>query len=223
MNDHAFLPMRLHPVVWFLACWMPHAVGQSGVGQVVPLRLVEGQTDCGGYGRRVEILADVTGFTGAGGEPVGLNGFLAIVNMQDPQTLAFIEPGSAPVAWSIRVTQPAWVSSSVSVAGWSTDTDAANGEYLLATLVLTGNQGWAQQDLAVGCQVASRMVSPGNGPELLATDPGPSLATWIPLTFDIAILDAVAEWLRDSIRFDFSAPSGPIDIRDLVRLLNCTP
>jgi hypothetical protein len=197
-------------------------MAQANVSGTVPLTLIDGGTDCGGLGRLVEIHANPSGLTGDGGAAAGLNGFLLVLQASRNGVLTSVLPGSSPVDWSIRVTSPP-LTNQIRVAGWSTNMLAPSQPTHLATLVLTGSLGAVTLTALPASELASRLVAPGNGPELLNVSlPGPLNVT-VPANYNLNMLTGIASWRQTAANYDLSAPSGPIDVLDLVKLVICTP
>ena len=188
----------------------------------VPVSLIDAGTDCNGLGRLVEIHADPSGLSGDGGAAAGINGYVIKIDASRSGVLTSILPGSAPIQWKTVVTAPPRTNS-VHVAGWSTDMNAPNQPYHLATLVLTGTQGNVTLSLNAATQVSSRLVAPGNGPALMSTMLGPPLLVNVPLNYNLNLLTGVASWRQSAPNYDLAAPAGNLDIRDLVKLVICTP
>jgi hypothetical protein len=197
-------------------------LAQSNVSGPVPLTLVDGGTDCGGLGRLVEIHANPSGLTGDGGAAAGLNGFLLVLEASRSGVLTSVLPGSSPIGWNVRVTEPP-LTNQIRVAGWSTDMAAPNQSYHLATLVLTGTLGAVTLTALSSTELASRLVAPGNGPSLLSVSLPSPLNVTVPANYNLNLLTGISSWLQTAASYDLAAPSGPIDIRDLVKLVICTP
>jgi len=197
-------------------------LAQSNVSGTVPLSLVDGGTDCGGLGRLVEIHANPSGLTGDGGAPAGLNGFLLVLEASRSGVLTSMLPGTSPVAWNLRVSSPP-LTTEIRVAGWSTDMLAPSQPTHLATLVLTGTMGAVTLTALPASELASRLVAPGNGPELLSVSLPAPLNVTVPATYNLSLLTGISSWRQTAANYDLAAPSGAIDVLDLVKLVWCTP
>jgi hypothetical protein len=197
-------------------------LAQSNVSGPVPLTLVDGGTDCGGLGRLVEIHANPSGLTGDGGAAAGLNGFLLVLEASRSGVLTSILPGSSPIGWNVQVTTPP-LTTQIRVAGWSTNMAAPNQSYHLATLVLTGTLGAVTLTALSSTELASRLVAPGNGPELLSVSLPAPLNVTVPANYNLNLLTGISSWRQTAGNYDLAAPSGPIDVLDLVKLVWCTP
>jgi len=208
--------------IWVLMLAAAPLLAQSNVAGNLPLTLVDGGADCGGLGWLVEVHADPTGLSGDGGAAAGINGFVLVLQASRNGVLTAVLPGSTPIGWQTRVTAPP-LSNLVRVAGWSTDINAPNSSYHLVTLVLTGTQGPVTISLQPGTEVASRLVGPGNGPALMALNLPSPLSVSVPFNFDLVFLMGIAEWLQVAPDYDLTFPSGNVDVRDLIKLVTCTP
>lgn len=207
---------------WLWMLFSLPLMAQSNIGGTLPVTLVDGGTDCAGRGRLVDIHADPTGLSGNGGALAGINGFVLVVKASRPGLLTSVLPGSTPSRWHMRTTARP-LTDQIRIVGWSTDTNAPNLSYHLATLVLTGTQGPVTISLETGTEVASRLVAPGNGPALMSlTLPAP-LNVNVPVSFNLNLLTGVAAWLAIEPDYDLAAPSGALDILDLVKLVTCSP
>ncbi len=196
---------------------------QSNVVGSVPLTLIDGGTDCNGLGRLVEIHADPTGFSGDGGALVGLNGFVLVINADQANLFTSFLPGRNPISWQTVITDHSLVTNSLVVAGWSTDINAPNQSYHLGTLVLTGNQGSVLIGLGNQTQLASRLVTIGNGPDNLNVMLPSDLNVTVPATYNLNLLVGISSWLQMAAEYDLALPGGEIDLLDLAKLINCTP
>ncbi|MCB1050736.1 MAG: hypothetical protein KDC71_09050 [Acidobacteria bacterium] len=196
---------------------------QSNVSGPLPLTLVDGGTDCNGLGRIVLVQADTSGLTGDMGAPVGLNAFRLVLTANRSGVLTSLMPGTQPITWSSVQTEASLVTTQIVITGWNSDINAPNGLYTLASLLLTGDQGPVSISLEATSEVASRLVQPGNGPELLQLQLPGSLQTNIPVTYSLTLQEGFAAWLTVMPTYDLAAPSGKIDILDLSKLVYCTP
>ena len=197
-------------------------LAQSNVDGNLPLTLVDGGTDCGGLGRLVQVHADPTGLSGDGGAAAGINGYVLVLKASRTGVLTSVLPGSTPIGWQIRVTAPP-LSDLVRIVGWSAEVNAPNLSYHLVTLVLTGTQGAVTISLQPGTEVASRLVAVGNGPALMSLDLPIPLAVNVPADYNLGLFTGISVWLQFVPDYDLAAPSGDVDVRDLVKLVACTP
>lgn len=196
---------------------------QSNVTGSVPLTLVDGGTDCNGLGRLVEIHADPSGLSGDGGAMAGINAFVLAIAADQPGVLTAAWSESSPIPFDSVVTDSMFVTTGISIAGWSTDPNAPNQSYHLATLLLTGNQGNVSVSLSAQSTLASRFVSVGNGPDTMSYSLPSALVVNIPMTYNLNVLTGISSWQMVAAQYDLAAPAGPVDVNDLVKLITCSP
>ncbi|MCB1049656.1 MAG: hypothetical protein H6510_02155 [Acidobacteria bacterium] len=208
--------------IW-MACWPVWFWAQSGVVGSINLTLQDAGTDCLGRARVVEVRAQVTGLTGMGNSPVGLNGYVLVVQLNRPDVFASSYPDRTAVNWNQVAQIDAGNPLVVRLVGWNTDINAPNQLYVLGRMLLSGTPGPVNVQLLNGTELASRLVSAGNGPQNLTLSLPPSLTVSVPSHSALILGEAVASWLMVVATYDLVPPNGPIQVLDLVKLVNCVP
>ncbi|MCB1051585.1 MAG: hypothetical protein H6510_08885 [Acidobacteria bacterium] len=194
---------------------------QSNVAGSVPITLVDGGLGCGGSARIIEVHANVTGLSGDSGAMAGLNAFQLTVSYSVSGVYTHTVPGSNPQTWTIVTSAAANNASQVVVVGWNTNTLAPNASYHLCDIYLSGPNGNVTVNLTGG-ELASRLVTPGNGPAALNVTLPPSLTVFVP-AYTLDLPDAIASWRLVNPTYNLIGPPGPNDILDLVKAFICAP
>lgn len=211
----------------FIMCMVAASVGlaQSSVQGTATITVLDGGTDCNGLARRVEIHADLTGLIGDGNELAGLNGYVLAVSFDPDGSFTSATPGNQPaqVHWSLITTHETVIFDEVTLVGWWPEPSAPNGSYHLATLLFAGDPGPVTVAVEGTSSLASRLVSPTNRPDVIAYQLPNALVVTIPGSFNLDLLTGVASWLQSNALYDLTAPAGDIDIRDLCKLVSCSP
>lgn len=210
-------------IMWTVAASV--GLAQSSVQGTATITVIDGGTDCNGLARRVEIHADLTGLIGDGSEPAGLNGYVLAISFDPDGSFASATPGDQPaeVDWTLITTHESAIFDEVILVGWWPEPTAPNGSYHLATLLFSGDPGPVTVSVASTTSLASRLVSAGNRPDVIDYELPDALVVTIPASFNLDLLTAVASWLQTNAIYDLAAPAGDIDIRDLCKLIACSP
>jgi len=197
---------------------------QTGISGSAPVTLDPAGLDCAGTCPAVDVFVDVTGLTGTGGD-AGLNAFVLSFDLDRSETFTFSQTGHAPeMGWFFTHTDPGTValSNTVTIVGATGDDTAPNDLYHVATLVFCGTPGDVTLTFDPNTSSLGSRVIAGDGPGPISISaPAPfvlSIADEITLDF----IEGCASWLQIFADYDLVAPTGPIDILDLVKLAACS-
>ncbi len=198
-------------------------LAQSGITGDAQLYLVDGGLDCNGRAALLEVHIDITGLFGTGGELAGLNSFVLSFLFDRPEVLASVAPGTVPsLGWSLRTSDV--VTNQVNLVGWVADQEAPNQNYLVATMLFSGSVGSVNVAFnRLQSSMGSRVTQDGDGPgPILIDGNGASFNLLIPIDFDLDLDQGVSLWLKENTQYALvNTPTGPIDMLDLVKLVNC--
>lgn len=219
LNQRAWQRMRLMLVVM---CGL-HSLAQSGISGSAPVQVMPRNPECAGTCPAVDIFVDVNGLSGVGGD-AGLNAFVLAFDLSRTDVFAYAVPGQSPISgWTFVHTDPALVdvTNTVIVTGAVGDDQAPNQSYHVATLVFCGDPGSISMSFNAGLSsLGSRVVNDdGPGPISIAA-PSPTTIQ-VTTSFPLNISTGVASWLLYAPTYDLVAPSGPVDVLDLSRLVQC--
>lgn len=211
-----------------------HVWGQSGISGLADVYLTPGDSLCGGAAQVVQIRANVTGLTGTGGEPAGLNAASIEIQVTGAARswLAGALGGEASPeeSFQVRITSPDQVAISglLRWVSW-THGDTPNRDYVLGELVFSGasSSGSGELTLTGNGDLASKWwddgSTDGDGPAELSFVTGAPLTISVPTWPGWTLDQACALWTLADVDYDFSVPADGVDILDLVELVTCRP
>lgn len=209
---------------WFMASAM--GLAQTGIHDAVSLTLEDGGLECGGHARILHVWLDLGGVTGTNGEPAGLNAFCTALDMDDDLYLG-VMPGASCLDWSLFSTERllANAAQKAIAVGVKADPDAPDALYHLATFYFGGQETtctvWLD-DLSTS--FGSRVVlATGDGPGGMPFSWNGPIPLSLPTPFPFSLNDGFASWRQDNAAFDLAAPTGLVDVRDLVKCMVCIP
>lgn len=215
--------MRLGWTLVFAVLGLSFGRAQTQIEDSVPILLVDSGTDCSSMAVRVEVHVDLTGVTG-NGHLAGLNGFVIEIELSRSRVLAFIEVGhTPPMAWRFAASDrdTVNVTNRLKLLGVCPDPQAPNGDYHLATLVLSGIAGEVMLEVqAPASSLASRRVA-GDGPGRIPIAESAPLTVEIPENFHVDAFALWACWRLTCPTLDLVAPVDRIDVRDCIRWRSC--
>lgn len=196
---------------------------QSNVTGQAILTLAEGPPACGGTCVTVDVLVDVTGLTGTGGD-AGLNAFVLAFDVDRADLFASASRGGDLTgAWTFANTGRDLVAGSgrLVLVGAVADAAAPNAEYLVSSLILCGTPGDVTLTFVPGeSSLGSRRVA-GDGPGPIdIANPAPFTLPILD-TFPLDFGTGLQNWMNLLPEYDLVDPVGPIDMLDLVQLVNC--
>ena len=209
--------------VFFLVIGSTWIMSQTEIGGSATLSLQDGGLDCQGLTRRVEVLADVSGLSGTGGE-VGINGFVLSLNLNRTDVYGSSLRGRSPdLPWRLVATERNLVDQTLTLklVGWVADPNAPNQVYQLATLFLSGTSGAVSLEVQPTNTSLGSRIANGEGPDTIPVMVPGVLTVMIPEDFNLDPLMAFSAWLSVAPEFDLIPSSGFIDILDLVKLILC--
>lgn len=199
---------------------------QTGIFDTADIIVVEGGLDCNGSAREVQIFVDMTGMTGKDGEPVGLNAVALSLSMSDPVFLAACR-GADTSDWACFSTEKTlanFMGKAVLVGSFA-DPFAPATDYHVATFLYGGIEGELSVEVShLESSFGSRIVPiTGDGPGFIPYGSSGPVVIHLPPPFTFDLLTSVFFWGRDFPDYDLVAPSGPLDVLDLVKTVACSP
>lgn len=199
-------------------------LAQTGISGSAPVTLDPAGTQCGGVCPAVDVFVNVSGLSGTGGD-AGLNAFVLSFDLDRPDTFTFAHAGVVPdMSWAFVHTETDIVQliETVTIVGASGDADAPNDLYHVGTLIFCGTPGNVTLTFdETTSSLGSRVVA-GDGPgPITISAPAPFVLS-IADAFTLDFATGCASWLSTFPTYDLAAPSGPIDVLDLIVLAQCS-
>jgi len=210
----------MKPIFMFALSSLTLVWSQSNIGGSAPVTFVDGGTACNGSARIVDLYADVTGLSGDGGA-AGINAFIMALDFSLGYVSELLFPGEGPVPFTIVATDPVLAFGAPTVVGYAADTDAPNTQYHLVRLWVKGPPGGFTVSLDGLASGLGSRVAAGFGPDNIAVTAPPTANFQIDAFFNLPYYDGLASWLLLNPDYDLVAPTGEVEVRDLVMLVNC--
>lgn len=200
--------------------------GQTGISGNAGITLEDGGLDCQGHARVVLVWLDLTGITGTNGEPAGLNAFCAALGMDTGHFLGAM-PGADAQDWQMVSTDPVLANGAgrAVAVGVKADPFAPDSTYHLATFYYGGQETTCLVSFDdLNSSFGSRVVlSTGDGPGLIPVSWNGPLPLSLPEPFPFLLEEGFASWRHTDPAFDLAAPTGPVNVLDLVKAVVCIP
>lgn len=210
-------------MVLLLAMASTMVFGQTGISGQAPVSLNTAGTDCGGECVAVEVAVDVSGLMG-NGEPVGLNAFVLVFDLNRSDVFASAIRGDSPsMNWSFFQTDRDNVNltNRLTLVGAVADELAPNQNYQVASITLCGTPGdvdftFVETESSLG----SRLVN-GDGPGQISILAPSVFTTSLTVNLSLTWGVGIESWLAINPDYDLVSPTGSITIQDLVKLVSC--
>lgn len=200
------------------------ALPQSGVTGSATVFTQTGPLDCGSHCATVQVSVDVSALTGTDGVLAGINAFVLSFDLDRSGVFAYAQAGASPeMDWFFQHTKAELVdlANRLIMVGAIGDETAPNQLYQLATFTLCGDAGNVVITFDPSqSSLGSRVVN-GDGPGPINIAVPPPITVVIPVNFPLILGVGISLFLEDSPEYDLVAPFGPVNILDLVKLINC--
>ena len=194
---------------------------QTNIAGEAPVTLEVRAVGCDTTTRTLDVFIDVDGLMGLGGD-AGINGFVLAFDLDSGETFQSALAGEDPMLdWTFVVTEPAVVTATdtLVLVGVVADNAAPNRRYHVASVVFSGPTTEVTISFNAAASSLSSRVIGGDGPgPILIAPPDPITLNLVSLN----LAEAAEQWRLILPDYDLVPPFGPLDVRDLVALVNCT-